>query len=116
MCWKECWRESVCGVWVWLCGWVWDGNSPAVGEEPGLSEWYDWREVLLLCDWSVGWYCGCRPVLVGEVTRMFGLSWVSRMSFGNGTLTGKKKGRVSVPNKLFLRRDDVAYCAVRKLW
>lgn len=38
MCWKDCCRESVCGVCV--C----EGNSAAVGEEEGLSEWRECRE------------------------------------------------------------------------
>ena len=72
-----------------------DGNSGAVGDDPGLNECSECNEALLLlsdCREVCVWYCECRTDVVGEVTRMLGLSWLSRMSLGNGTLTVRGVG------------------------
>lgn len=54
--------------------WVCDGNSGAVGEDPGLIEWRECNDVLLLSDERDCEYCDCMVEVVGEVTRIFGLS------------------------------------------
>ena len=73
-----------------MCGvCVCEGNSGAVGEEPGLIPCRDWRDWLLsVC--SGGGKCDI-PEAVGEVTMMFGLSCGSSRSFGNGKSPVRKK-------------------------
>lgn len=58
---------------MWLC----DGNSGAVGDDPGLSECKECIEGL------PSEKCGCMVDAVGDVTRMLGLSAPSSKSGGN---------------------------------
>lgn len=69
---------------------VWDGKSGAVGEDPGLSECKECRDALLLREDNGGWNCDCMVDVVGDVTMIFGLSCVSKISFGNGAATSQR--------------------------